>query len=245
MPTIKDYTVHFPDGAAVKVQGPDNLTDEQVFALGLQERGVKEGRIQTTWLGGAAKQMGEERGANAALATGAGLALGAPAVVAAAPLAARWLEYGTRALTGQQPDVPSAAEQAGDVVQGVAAGYGPKLVGDAADALLSKTVAHSVPVPRLDASGAQISPTTFVAGLKGSGAVPWLLRTGAEVAKGVTDTLAKPLTVDSISALMRSYGPAILAAGGAGWLLNKAVESGLKPTETWNAMKAGLSGGNQ
>lgn len=123
MPTIETFTVGFPDGESIQVQGPSTLSDSQVFDLALQERGMKEGRIQTSWLGGASKQMGQEKVANTAIGAATGAAVGGPVgmvIGAASPLASTWLDYATKKFTGENPELPSKTTQAVDVVSGAA-----------------------------------------------------------------------------------------------------------------------------
>lgn len=145
------YTVNFPDGKVVEFQGVEGMSDSDAFTRAIQERSIKEGKIQDTWLGGAAKQMGQEKTANAALMTG--VALAAPAVLGAAgfggaatgavaaarpitalaPLAADWLRYATRAETGEQAEKPTLTNQAVDLGEGMAGAYGPAVVARAGD----------------------------------------------------------------------------------------------------------------
>lgn len=126
------YTVKFPDGHVQKFQGPKDMSDTDVFARAMQERSIAEGKVQTSWLGGALKQMGQEKAANAALIGGAGMLTGVAPVVALAPLAATWIDYATKKLTGEKPETPSAVEQVLDVAGGMAGAYGGKLLSKSA-----------------------------------------------------------------------------------------------------------------
>lgn len=136
MPT---YTVTFPDGHAQDFTGPAGMSDIDAFNRATQERAFAEGKIPTTWLGGAAKTLGEDKATTSALIGGAGMLTGVAPVVAAAPLAAEGLKYATQKMTGQKPATPSVADLATDVGSGVAAAYGPALV-----AKSSKVIASAV-----------------------------------------------------------------------------------------------------
>lgn len=117
------YPVTFPDGYEAEVEMPEGVEPSVVFAKALQDRSVKEGRIQTTWLGGASKQMGQEKAANTALMTGVGLAtggVGGVALTALSPLASTWIDYATKANTGENPEKPSAMQQGVDLAGGAA-----------------------------------------------------------------------------------------------------------------------------
>lgn len=137
------YTVTFPDGQPFEFEGVEGMSDGDIFQRALQERAIKEGRVQETWFGGASKQMGKEKGANAALMTGAALA--APAVLgtgaagtaavalarpvaALAPLAADWLRYASEKFHGEDAEKPTATNQIVDLAEGVAGAYGPAVV---------------------------------------------------------------------------------------------------------------------
>lgn len=109
------YTVTFPDGNTVSFSGPDSMSDLDVQTRAIQERGFKDGKIPTSWLSGAAKQLGTEKGTTGAAITGLGIMAGGPigaAVVAGAPLAAEAIKYGT---TGEKP---STADLATDAAMG-------------------------------------------------------------------------------------------------------------------------------
>ncbi len=122
------YSVTFPDGHVQSFDGPKDMTDSEVMARALQERGVAEGRIQTTWFGGAGKALGEDSKTTGALMTGAGMLTGTAPVVAAAPLVSRWIQYATQKMTGQNPETPSIGEQAVLGATGLAGAYGPKVL---------------------------------------------------------------------------------------------------------------------
>ncbi len=111
------YTVTFPDGKSVSFTGPDSMSDLDVQTRAIQERGFKDGQIPTSWLSGAAKQLGTEKGTTGAAITGLGLLAGGPVgagIVAGAPLAAEAIKYGT---TGE---APSTADLATDAAMGAA-----------------------------------------------------------------------------------------------------------------------------
>jgi hypothetical protein len=175
---MADYTVKFPDGTEQKLTGlPANMSDADIYRKAVQEKGVAEGRIQTTFAGGAAKALGEDPVTTGALIGGAGVLTGgvAPAagaaITASAPLAARLTQFLTQKHTGQNPEPPSGLELGALGALGVAGSYGPEAVTGALSGLAGKTVAHQLP-----ATG------QWVPGLKGSGVIPWAIREGSQAA---------------------------------------------------------------
>jgi hypothetical protein len=138
---MPEITVTFPDGHKQTFTGPANLSDTEAYVRAVQERGVQEGRIQTTFAGGAAKALGKDRSTIEALVSAAAVAAGAltggtaaPPIVAAAPLVSRGVEYATDKLTGGNPSV-SVPDVAVDAVRGAVTGYGPGAVAKGAKAV--------------------------------------------------------------------------------------------------------------
>jgi hypothetical protein len=140
MPKAVPYTVTFPDGHEQKFMGDDAMTDEQVYQRAQQERAFSDGKISTTFAGGAAKELGNDTETTAALMTGAGLLTGgaAPivgtAMMAAAPTVARGLKYATEKMSGQEP-TPISITDIMKSVAGPALAYGPGAIMNSGKAL--------------------------------------------------------------------------------------------------------------
>lgn len=136
------YQVVFPDGHKRDVSDPTGkMSETELFAKALQERAIDEGKIQTTWLGGAAKQLGQEKATNAAAIGSVGMMTGLAPVVAIAPLAADWIDYTTKKLTGEQAEVPSATQQGIDIALGAAGAYGPQMISKSGGAVAAEAAA--------------------------------------------------------------------------------------------------------
>lgn len=169
------YAVKFPDGFTQEFSGPPDMSDADAYQRAVQERSVKEGRIKTTFAGGAAKALGEDPTTTGALIGGAGMLTGLAPLVAAAPLAAKGIEYATKSVTGQHPETPSLPEVGMLGAEGLAAGYGPQMLSNAAGGIAEAT-----------------------SRLKGSGVVPWAIREAGQMSKDIRPGL-QAITPQSVS----------------------------------------------
>lgn len=177
MPGQVPYTVKFPDGYVQTFTGPDDMSDTDAFARATQERAIASGKIPTTGMAGWFQQMGQEKDANTALLTAGGMLAGGPlgaAAVTLAPLASDWLDYATKAHAGKDAVAPSAIRQGADVLQGAATAYGPKLLMGGLGKFAESTVPHY----------SQLRGG-WVPGMKGSGTIPWAIRTAGEAANAL------------------------------------------------------------
>jgi lysozyme len=163
----KMWTTTFPDGHVERILGPADMSEADQIDRAIQERAVREGNVQATWFGGAAKQQAKEKEANVMLALGAaplavpiGAAIGAPAAVAAgvstaiaglSPIAMDWLDYAAKKYTPGQYDNegtfhpnttprPSGEEMLVDLGKGAINAYGGPILskaGTTADAAIT------------------------------------------------------------------------------------------------------------
>jgi hypothetical protein len=191
-----EYEVTFPDGHVQKFTGPSGMSQQDQQMRAIQERSFGEGRIPTTWFGGASKALGEDKATTQALISGVGYATGQPEIVAAAPAAARGIQYLTQRATGQNPSAPSASQIGGDIVVGAAQAYGGKVV-DALKAGAASTVAHQSPLTG-----------QWVRGIAGHGVMPWAVRTAGEAANAVANS--------PIGRFVQATQPRYLATGVGG-----------------------------
>lgn len=243
---MPNYTITFPDGYVQKFSGVE-MNDTDAFARATQERAMTEGRVQTTWFGGAAKQMGTEKAANSALLTaGAPIAVAAglptgvvTGAVALAPLAATWLNYATKRFTGEKPDKPSLSEQAVDVGVGAVSAFGPGLVGQTGRVIgqeVSRLPGTSVPqaAARIVARGApevsdaanMLTPKAIVSTLKE--AVEALKQAGTRVSSG-TSADEVNLMRESVKKGMAPITAARIIASGSATKANALMKLYLRP----------------
>ncbi len=176
---MADYEVTFPDGHVEKFNGPTGMSQLDQQNRAIQERGVAEGKIPTTFWGGVVKGGGAGSVVEPVVQA-AGTVTGNPAIIAAAPLAKRTADYAAQTLMGQHPDMPSAGDIASDVAVGAVTGYGPSVASKALKGLAGTTVAHVSPV-----SG------SFVKGATGHGILPWAVRTAGEGAQALAEQADK------------------------------------------------------
>lgn len=175
------YSVKFPDGHVEKFTGPDSMSDVDVQNRAIQERAFAEGHIPTTFFQGAKQSAGETIADNSGkIGTAVSLAGGLawqPEVVAAGPLVGRATKAVGETISGRPVTPTSASELAVLGAEGVAAAYGPEMIAKGVRGLSASTVPHQLP------SG------QWVQGLKGTGVVPWAVRTGAESVQPVAGAL--------------------------------------------------------
>lgn len=147
----KTWHVTSPDGQDVSFVGPDTMSSDDVITRAKQELAIKSGKIQTTFMGGAAKQLGSDDNTTQALMTGGGILAGlaAPpvgaAMVAGAPLASRFVKYGTEKNTGEQPKPLEGLDLIERGGTGLLSGYGVDKLVKAANAARMATLAKEVP----------------------------------------------------------------------------------------------------
>lgn len=220
---IKDYKVQSPDGTVIAFRGPSDMTDEQKILRAQQEYAVQTGKIPTTFSQGARQSAGEtladqSKPLSAAIGL-TGVVTGQPEVVAAAPLVGRAIQAGGEALSGRPITPTSMPEVATLGAEGLFAAYGPQYVSKGLDTLASKTVAH------------QLANGQWVAGIKGSGVMPWAIRTAGEFANTGSNALHSAsqaiAAVPSIMGLSQS-GDALQADLGT---LRDAIHAGATPTQ--------------
>lgn len=230
--TIQTFTVTFPDGTAQTFKGPSSMSDADVWARAQQERAFAEKKIPTTFAEGARQSAGETLADNSKL-VGAGIGLagtltGQPEVVAAAPLIGRATQAAGEAVAGRPMTPTSAAEVAQLGAEGVAAGYGPQIIAKGGDWLAARTMAHQLPNGQ------------WVQGVKGSGAMPWAIRTAGEAAGSIANGLHSAsqaiATAPSVAAVAQSTD----ALKSDLQTLQAAIAAGGNPSST--ALK--ISGGN-
>lgn len=194
MPAAKviPYTVTFPDGHEQKFSGPADMTDEAVYQRAQQERSFSDGKIPTTFAGGAAKELGNDPDTMSALIAGAGLATGgvAPAagtaMMAAAPTLARGLKYATQKMTGQEPTPISMTDIAKSVAAPIAA-YAPGAIAASGKAL--EGAVSRLPVAGLPSWAVKESAPAVegVANAIGKVAPPSMMQTISDVGSKVGD----------------------------------------------------------
>ncbi len=188
------YSVKFPDGHVQQFSGPDSMSDVDVQNRAIQERAFAEDKIPSTFYQGAKKSVGETIADSSgkigtAVSLAGGLA-GQPEIVAAGPLVGRAVKAGGEALAGRDITPTSASELGMLGAEGAVAAYGPALVAKSLRGLGAATAPHQLP------NG------TWVPGLKGTGAVPWAIRTAGEAVEPVAAGLEKitPEAVGSAAA---------------------------------------------
>lgn len=226
------FSVTFPDGHTQEFDGPTGMSDSDVFARAIQERSFDSGKIQTSWLGGAAKQMGQEKAANAALMTGAALATRQPAaataaVTAIAPLAATWIDYATKHLTGENPDTPTVTNQAVDLAKGAAEAYGPGVISKTGGAMAGELMRMGGSRPTLPQASAR-AVTRVIA--------PILEKLDAITPEKLTATVREGVQLIKNSGQRIANG---ISADDAD-LMKASVAKGMKPTTAARI----ISGGN-
>lgn len=232
---MPNYEVKLPDGSVERFAGPE-MSDADAYQHAVQVQAFRNGQIPSTWWGGFGKALGEDKPTTQALLSGAALATGAPAALAAVPLAARAIEYGTKKVTGQNPDLPSKSEVATDVGTGLVSAYGPGLISSATKGLAGATVAHQSPITG-----------QWVKGVSGGGILPWAARTAGEAANAVMESPAgRLLTASQPGYLATGVGGAAGTAGAAATAevigkMRELVNAGDSP---YTAAKK-LAGGDQ
>lgn len=202
------FTITLPDGKVQTFTSPVDLTDDEAYARAVQESGFASGRIPTSFGGGFTKALAEDPSTTGALMGGAGMLTGTAPIVAAAPLAALAMKAISQGVTGRSPssDAPYDTPPVGidDVknaaIQGAVQGYGPQAILGAANRIAGSTVAHQLP------SG------QWVAGLKGHGVMPWLIREGSQAASDVANATAGKVTPAAIGSTVRQIPGSILDA---------------------------------
>lgn len=259
MPTIETFTVGFPDGESIQVQGPSRLSDSQVFDLAMQERGVKEGRIQTSWLGGAAKQMGQEKVANTAIGAATGAAVGGPVgmvIGAASPLASTWLDYATKKFTGENPELPSKTTQAVDLVSGAASvvpvGTVAKTVASAVTPKMLRPLLKASSLsnmgPMLEWAKKRVTAAAPAAAMVSEGAVPeaaeqagsylWKMSGQAMVDASNAERMILQRQRQMLNEIAKSQAAKEAAEKAAAEVLSKAKVA--TPSKTIQALQAGI-----
>lgn len=223
------YTIKFPDGHVQQFSGPD-MKDEDVWTRAVQERAIDEGRIPTTWWGGAAKALGEDPQTTRALISGVGYATGQPEIVAAAPLAARGIQYATQRATGQNPATPAPQELGLLAAEGAITGYGPGVAAKGARTLAEKTVAHQLPNGQ------------WVAGVKGAGVMPWAVRTAGELSGGIADKV-EMVTPQAVGQTVRELLPVAATAAAIGLSNSGENNPGGNPVEDLKLLDAAVARG--
>lgn len=177
---LTDYEVTTPDGQTVKFRGPSTMTDDQVKMRAQQESAFQRGAIPTTYGGGVQQSVGDtiasHAGALGGVVGGVGVLTAQPEIVAAAPLVGRGIQAGGEALA-HRPLTPTSLPEVGQLAaEGAIAGYGPQVVAKGLEGLAAKTVPHIV-------NG------RWVPGVKGSGVLPWAVRSAGELSSDAANLL--------------------------------------------------------
>jgi hypothetical protein len=126
----QNYTVDFPDGHSQSFDGPAGMSDRDLVQRAQQERKFAGGDIATSFAGGATRHLLEdEPNTVKALLGGAALATGVgSAGTAAIPAAARGLKHLSQFLATGHTDAPTPTDLAWDAGEGLAGGYGGKVL---------------------------------------------------------------------------------------------------------------------